>query len=108
ASNINYEPGDIAVPNLVVVPVGADGNIVVFNGGSAPVDFIIDIAGWYGTATTEGGLFEPVGPERVLDTRESQPLAGKASRTVDVTGVAGVPNSGVTAIVANVTAARPN
>ncbi len=108
ASNINYAPGDTAVPNLVSVAVGADGNIVVFNGGQTPVDFIIDIAGWYGRAqVTETGqdlsTFNPVGPTRVLDSRESDPLAGKSSRTVDVTGVAGVPASGVTAIVANVT-----
>ncbi len=76
---------------------------MVFNGGQTPVDFIIDIAGWYGATEQEGDLFNPVGPTRVLDSRESDPLAGKSSRTVDVTGVAGVPASGVTAIVANVT-----
>ncbi|TMD48957.1 MAG: hypothetical protein E6I86_04935, partial [Chloroflexi bacterium] len=46
ASNLNFDAGQ-TVPNLVVVKVGADGNIVVFNGSNGTVEFIVDVTGWY-------------------------------------------------------------
>lgn len=56
-----------------------------------------------------GGAFRPLLPERVLDTRKGvgAPLAkvgAKETLVVDVTGVGGVPASGVGAVVLNVTA----
>lgn len=45
ASNLNYRAGQ-TVPNLVVVPVGADGTVQLFNNaGSTHV--VADVAGWY-------------------------------------------------------------
>ena len=45
ASNLNYRAGQ-TVPNLVVVPVGADGTVQLFTyAGSA--DVVADVAGWY-------------------------------------------------------------
>jgi len=35
------------VPNLVVVPVGADGKITLYNGSAGTVQLIGDIAGYY-------------------------------------------------------------
>jgi len=45
-SDVNFAPGDI-VPNLVVVPVGPTGDIVVRNAfGSTHV--VVDVTGWIG------------------------------------------------------------
>ena len=46
ASNLNFSAGQ-TVPNLVVVPVGANGRIRLFNGSSGTVHLIADIAGYY-------------------------------------------------------------
>ena len=46
ASNLNFNPAQ-TVPNLVVVPVGADGKITLYNGSAGTVQLIGDIAGYY-------------------------------------------------------------
>lgn len=43
-SNINYAAG-VTVSNLVIVPVGADGKVVLFNDGSGRTDIRIDVLG---------------------------------------------------------------
>jgi len=49
ASDLNWAPGE-TVPNLVVVKLGSDGTLNAFNNvGNA--DVIVDVVGWYGTAT---------------------------------------------------------
>ena len=106
ASNLNFVAGQ-TVPNLVTVKVGADGNVKVYNAlGSTHV--IFDIIGWYGSPT-EGSQFNALPPSRILDTRvgpQGEP-AGKVNPTsditVDVTGLGGVPDSGVAAVVINAT-----
>ena len=46
ASNLNFYQGR-TVPNLVVVPVGSDGKIQLFNGSGGRVDLLADVAGYY-------------------------------------------------------------
>ncbi|WP_329496597.1 PKD domain-containing protein [Kitasatospora herbaricolor] len=95
ASNLNVRPGQI-VPNQVIVPVGADGTVNLYNHlGSTHV--IVDVFGYY---SPDGkGLFTPVVPARLLDTRQGGGALGQGgSRTVG-----GVP-AGAFAAVANVTA----
>ena len=45
ASNLNFAPGQ-TVPNLVVVPVGTDGKIKIYNGSFGAVDLLVDVAGY--------------------------------------------------------------
>ena len=45
ASNLNYVAGQ-TVPNLVIVKVGADGFITLYNHSGA-VHVIVDVAGWF-------------------------------------------------------------
>jgi hypothetical protein len=45
ASNLNWVPGQ-TVPNLVVVKLGPDGKVILFNSGGN-VDVIVDVVGWY-------------------------------------------------------------
>jgi hypothetical protein len=117
-SSMNFTP-DTAVPNFVIVPVGTNNQVTIYNGpakgtgGSA--DAVVDLLGSFSTAAnTSGGAghFNPVTPARITDTRagSGQPNAGKTigagqSLTVQVTGAGGVPATGVSAVVLNVTEA---
>jgi hypothetical protein len=107
AANLNIPPGDVR-PNLVIVKVGAGGQISVFN-NAGNVHFVADVAGWYGA--TGGERYTAVSPSRVWDSRFGPgpvgQLAGGQSTNVLVTGVGGVPATGVTAVVLNVAAVRP-
>jgi hypothetical protein len=45
ASDLNWVAGQ-TVPNLVVVKLGADGAVQVFNAAGS-VDVVVDVSGWY-------------------------------------------------------------
>jgi hypothetical protein len=112
-SNLNFPAGRPAVANLVHVAVGGDGKVSVYAGG-ADVHVVADVFGW----TSDGdaafapgeGLFHPVAPYRVLDTRSTVAMGPSESRSVRVTGTggpAGLPAAGVAAVVLNLTVTRP-
>jgi hypothetical protein len=108
ASNLNFVPGE-DVPNMAIVKVGGDGNVDVYNYGGQ-VHVIIDVVGWFGTGAG-GAMYNPVPPARIVDTRTSagghpyQIGEGEVA-TFDVTGVGGIPASGVSAVVVNVSATQ--
>ena len=101
---MNFSRGE-TVPNLAVVPVGSDGKIALFNGSTGATGLLVDVAGYFlAGSPTVPGAFVSVAPARVLDTRSGGgPLAAMAVRSVQVAGAAGVPSSGVSAVVVNVT-----
>jgi hypothetical protein len=106
-SNLNVTPGE-TVANLVTVPVGGDGMVDFYN-NSGSVNLVADLEGYYAAT---GSLFESVGPVRVLDTRNGTgvpeaPVGPGGTISLQVAGVDGVPASGVTAVVLNVTATDP-
>ena len=112
AANLYFVRGRTA-PKLVVVPVGADGKINLFNGSRGSVQLIGDLAGYYTSGVpAAAGAFRPVSLVRVLDTRfgvggRRSAVAAKATRSVPVVGVRGMPTSGVSAVVVNVTVTQP-
>ncbi|MCU1397578.1 MAG: hypothetical protein JWN62_687 [Acidimicrobiales bacterium] len=67
ASNLNFVPGQ-TVPNMVIVPVGANGQVSIF-ASSGTVDVIVDVLGWFPTGTGFTGLT----PARLMDTRLAAP-----------------------------------
>ncbi len=98
ASSVNAGAGSV-VPNLVVVPLGQDGTVRLRN-AAGRVHLVADVAGWYDSSDA-GGLFRPVGPTRVLDTRPA--LVGPGQEVaLRVGGLARVPSL-ATAAVLNVT-----
>jgi subtilisin family serine protease len=108
ASNLNFPPG-VIIPNLVVVKVGSDGNVNLYN-AQGSVDVIFDVVGWYGPT---GSSYAPLPPHRVLDTRDgtgttATRLGPNEARAVKVAGVGGTPLSGVSAVALNVTAVSPS
>jgi hypothetical protein len=110
-SNLNYLPGQ-AVANLVEAPVGANGRVGFLNGSATGVALVADVVGWVddGSPASAGGRLNSLAPQRILDTRSSgarlQPgPAGAAA--LKVVGVGGVPATGVSAVVLNVTVTNP-
>ncbi len=112
ASNLNFGPGE-TVPNMAIVAIGASGKVSVYNNaGSAHV--VIDVMGWYDNdGRSTGAHYNALSPSRVADTRTGTgglngPVGPSSSIDVAVTGRGGVPASGVSAVVVNVTATQPS
>src|SRR4029077_16966895 len=110
ASNLNWVAGQ-TVPNLVEVALGTGGQVSVYN-AAGNADVVFDVAGFVATPTVTppaAGLYNPVLPNRVVDTRrglgtpKAQLCAGQTI-SVRITGTPGIPSSGVAAVVLNVTA----
>ncbi|MBV9042725.1 MAG: S8 family serine peptidase [Acidimicrobiia bacterium] len=106
ASNLNFPPG-VIIPNLVVVKVGSDGKVNLYN-AQGNVDVLFDVVGYY---SSTGSSFSPLPPHRVLDTRDGTGGVGRLgagdTKTVQVAGVGGTP-TGISAVVLNVTAVQPS
>ncbi|MCX5123620.1 hypothetical protein [Streptomyces sp. NBC_00347] len=66
ASSLNFAAGE-TVANSVIVPVGPDGTINVFNGGWAPADVVVDVVGYY--SKDSKAAYVALGAHRFLDTR---------------------------------------
>jgi hypothetical protein len=108
ASNLNYTAGQ-TVPNAVITPVSSDGDICLFS--SAGAFLLADINGWFATGT---GL-ETLMPARLFDTRPEQTQGAMVVNQqsygdlqVHITGIAGVPKTGVAAVSLNVTVVGPS
>ncbi|MFI1652339.1 PKD domain-containing protein [Streptomyces avidinii] len=107
-SNLNYTAGR-SIPNLVIVPVGEDGYIELYNGGQQPVDLIADVTGYFTRASADG--YTSMTPARFVDTREglgTSPgkLAARSAFTTPISGLRGVPQN-ITAVALNVTVTEP-
>ncbi|WP_314214246.1 S8 family peptidase [Pseudarthrobacter equi] len=104
ASNLNFDKGQI-VANSVTVPVGADGNVTLFNRSSGATHLLADISSYYQEGIpTAAGAFQPIAPERFLDTRSTTAVGPDSSRAFQVAGVKGLPAM-VSAVVLNLTVA---
>ena len=93
ASNLNIDElqslAGGAVPNLVTVPVGADGVVDVY--ASAGGNVIVDLLGYYTAAdsSTSGRFQALTAPTRVLDTRRVATFAPGETRAFTFPGAAG-------------------
>lgn len=110
-SNLNFQAGR-TIANTMVLPLGADGKIRVFNGSYGGVQLIVDVNGYIraGTPTTAGTI-ATVTPARVADSRVRWQIPGAvpaaATAAVKVTGIGGIPANGAAAVVATVTVVAP-
>jgi hypothetical protein len=112
-SNLNYSPGQ-TVPNLVTVAVGDGGKVSAYNNTGA-THVIFDVVGYYADGTgTFGSRFHAITPSRYFDTRDgtggvpARPRNAEEILKFNVTGKNGVPASGVTSVVMNVTITSPS
>jgi hypothetical protein len=112
SSNLDFHPG-FNTANLTVIPVAADDTVQLYNGSSGTVQLVADLSGYYlAGAATQSGMFTAVPIFRLLDTRsgfggDRSALPGGGTISLQITGRAGVPTTGVTAAVVNVTAISP-
>lgn len=107
-SNLNAMPGR-PVPNLVVMGVGDDGCVEVYNSHGS-THCVVDVFGYF--SGTAGDRFVPVSPSRLFDTRDGTgvrpgKLVPSTPVEIQVAGLAGVPPTGATAVVMNLTATQP-
>ncbi len=117
-SNVNLARSQIK-PNMVIVPVGADGRIHVFNLAGA-THLVVDVVGYLQAnvdpATTRGRVVPLTSPFRVFDTREapfgSVPLGPTQNEEwsfadfVSSVSIGGVPVGAQVAVIGNLTAAE--
>ena len=109
-SNLNWTAGE-TVPNLVIVPVGSDGQVTFFNHAGS-TDVVVDLEGYFAPelSGTTAGSYVPLTPARITDTRagsgepnSGDPLTPQGTLNLQVDGEGGVPSTGVEAVVLNVT-----
>jgi hypothetical protein len=103
SSNLNPEAGR-TIANLVVVPVGSGGKVDLYS--TVQLDLLADVVGYFTSddaADSTEGLFVPVTPQRLLDSRlpaPQPPIAAGSTRSVSAGGVA----PSASAITGNLTA----
>lgn len=112
-SNLNYVAGQ-TVPNLVTVAVGDGGRVGVYNRFGS-VHVIFDVVGFYADAEgPPGSRFHAIDPFRYFDTRDGTggigigPIGPNGIQQFDVLGKGGVPSSGVSGVIMNVTVTQPS
>ncbi len=119
ASSLNFGPG-ISIANRVIVPIGANGDISIYN-FNGTTDVIVDVNGYFtGSGVSSGDVFNPIVPTRICDTRTAQagitsnqcdngttsnkgPLTAGETISVQASNISTIP-SNATAVVLNVTA----
>ena len=117
-SNVNLVRSQIK-PNMVIVPVGEDGRVHVFNLAGA-THIVVDVVGYLEAnvdpTTTRGRVIPLTSPFRVFDTREAQfgsvplgPAQNEEWSFSDFVGsvsIGGVPVGAQSAVIGNLTAAE--
>jgi hypothetical protein len=107
-SNIDFTAGE-TVANLVITALSSTGTIDIYN-HVGTVNVIVDVTGYYTEPLQGTSSYDPLTPTRILDTRAPigeptvKPIGAAQSLRLQVEGVAGVPENGVSAVVLNVTA----
>lgn len=101
-SALNVDRAGQTRANFAITPIGADGNIRLYT--QAGTHLVVDLTGVFRpSGATSAGRLVPLGPSRLVDTRDlARPLAPGEVRTMDATSV-GVPAS-ASAIVLSFTA----
>jgi hypothetical protein len=110
-SSLNFSAGENAVANFVEVPIGENGEISIYNAFGS-TDVLVDVEGWVSPATSNAGYYNPLSsPARIADTRSNSGYQGAGntltptnSLTINVEGQGGVPSTGVSAVIINLTA----
>jgi hypothetical protein len=111
ASSLNLDRAGQTIANHVVVPVSGDGRISLFS--QSGTHLVADVEGYFtdGSAGTSSvGLYVPLRPARVLDTRTAVPEgtgpwpAADGLLVLTLAGRGGIAALGVGAVVTNVTA----
>jgi outer membrane protein assembly factor BamB len=101
ASNLNWTAGR-TVPNLVSVQVGSGGQVSFYNSAGS-TDVVVDLEGYFSPPSGTAGGEVALTPARIADTRSGSALGAGASMDIQVASAGGVPATGFSAAVLNVT-----
>jgi hypothetical protein len=109
SSSLNLNAVGQTIANLVIVPVSAVGTVSIFTSGGTHL--IADVFGYFTNdtaGTSVSGLFVPVDPERVMDSRQESRIDGGsfdgAAGTSTTVFFDGLPRSIAGAVVLSVVA----
>jgi subtilase family serine protease len=102
-SNVNFSKGE-AIPNLVTVPLGSNGNVDFYNGSNGTVAFVADLEGYY-TPGTSGAKYHALAPIRLVDTRLGEGETSVAPLNTAPLTLA-LPSS-YSAVITNITVTAP-
>ncbi len=110
ASTLNFVAGQ-TVPNAAVVRVGTGGAVSLRNSSIGTSHLIVDVFGYYlATTVVQPGVFVPVSPVRVADSRNTGVVGPSGDLVVDLNaqlaGALGANVAGASAVV-NVTVTGP-
>jgi len=105
-SSVNNDRPGQTIGNLAILPVGTGGKISLYTFAGTHV--IVDVAGWFSDGSGVGtltGLYVPLTPSRVLDTREAPNVKLAAGGSIDlpIAGAGGVPSTGAAGVLMNLT-----
>jgi hypothetical protein len=113
ASNLNFAAHTV-IANLVTVTTAGSGFIDIYN-ALGSVNVLVDVEGYFEPepSTDDEGLFHPIAPYRVCDTRHPSPtpfcsthgaMGPETSMAVNVTGTSQIPSDGTAgSVVVNLT-----
>lgn len=100
-SPVSMEYGDTG-PNSSgrTVPLDASGRIRIKNLSGSPINFKVDVQGYFTETAGKGSSFNPLTPANVYSTTATGEvdLAGGGTRTVTIAGKGGIPGAGAEAV----------
>jgi hypothetical protein len=106
SSNVNIDRAGDTIANTVIVPLGTGGNVTLFSYSGA--DLVADVVGYFtgaSAAPATTGLFVPVTPQRLADSRVTGAVVpANSTITVPVAGRPNLPEFAPTAIAGTLTA----
>jgi hypothetical protein len=107
ASTLDTFAGNIS-NTLATVAVGVGGQINLNNHNSGSIHVVIDIQGYYAPASRGPGGTLTLLNSRLYDSRTSGvTLASNEARDITVLGVGGIPTTGISGVILNLTVANP-
>jgi glucose/arabinose dehydrogenase len=106
-SNLNPQRAGDVRANLVIVPVPAGGQIAFTS--STSVNLLADVVGWFtdsAAAVSADGLFFPIAPTRLADTRFGNPTTRPSAGAVTTLPFGSPVPSSASAVAYNLTGAQ--
>ena len=101
-SPTSTSPSGQNIANLVVTPIGSQGKVSFYV--QQATHLVADVMGyWVPAASSSDGRYQPLQPARILDTRSGAKPGSLQTIPFAVNGQGGVPASGVSAVVLNLT-----
>jgi hypothetical protein len=81
-SNLTYDAtGDQSQAGTVIIPVGSDGKIDIYNDSADKINLVGDLSGYFTTSAT-GQYYHSLNGIRIIDTRQTTALASDSARTI--------------------------